>query len=192
METYNLDDYKYDNTSNAPAVYVGTYRKYNNGSLDGMWLDLASFYDYEEFMNVCAYLHRDEDDPELMFQDWDNVPEDWQTESDFDEDTFDKIREWANMDSDEQEAFEAFMNAFGEDDIDSFRERYEGQYDDMEEFARYIVEETGLLILPHSGYIPNEVRAQFEQVAKYFDFERYAEDLECDYTWEDGYVFRNY
>lgn len=36
-----------------------------------------------------------------------------------------------------------------------------------------------------------EVRAQFENVAEYFDFEKYAEDLECDYTWEDGYVFRN-
>lgn len=191
METYNLDDYKYDNTSNAPAVYVGTYRKYNNGSLDGMWLDLTSFCDYDEFMDVCAYLHRDEDDPELMFQDWDNIPDCWRDESYFDEQTFDKIREWADMDSDEQEAFDAFMGVFGEDDIDSFRERYEGQYDDMEEFARYIVEETGLLTLPHSGYIPNEVRAQFENVAEYFDFERYAEDLECDYTWEDGYVFRN-
>lgn len=191
METYNLDDYKYDNTSNAPAVYVGTYRKYNNGSLDGMWLDLMSFYDYEEFMDVCAYLHRDEDDPELMFQDWDNVPDCWRDESYFDKQTFDEIREWADMDSDEQDAFEAFMCAFGGGDIDSFRERYEGQYDDMEEFARYIVEETGLLTLPHSGYIPNEVRAQFENVAEYFDFERYAEDLEYDYTWEDGYVFRN-
>lgn len=191
METYNLDDYKYDNTSNAPAVYVGTYRKHNNGNDDGMWLDLTSFCDYDEFMDVCAYLHRDEDDPELMFQDWDNIPDCWRDESYFDEQTFDKIREWADMDSDEQEAFDVFMGVFGEDDIDSFRERYEGQYDDMEEFARYIVEETGLLTLPHSGYIPNEVRAQFENVAEYFDFERYAEDLEYDYTWEDGYVFRN-
>lgn len=191
METYNLDDYKYDNTSNAPAVYVGTYRKYNNGSLDGMWLDLTSFYDYEEFMDVCAYLHRDEDDPELMFQDWDNVPEDWRSESYFDEDTFDKIREWAELDSDEQEAFEAFMNAFCEDDIQSFKDRYEGQYDSMEDFARELVEGTGLLMLPRSTYVPNEVRAQFEEVAKYFDFAAYAEDLEYDYTWEDGYVFRN-
>ena len=50
----------------------------------------------------------------------------------------------------------------------------------MEEFARYIVEETGLLTLPRYGstYIPNEVRAQFEEVAKYFDFAAYAEALE--------------
>lgn len=192
METYNLDDYKYDNTSNAPAVYVGTYRKCNNGSLDGMWLDITSFCDYEEFMDVCAYLHRDEDDPELMFLDWDNVPEDWRRESCFDEDTFDKIREWAELDSDKQEAFEAFMNAFCEDDIQLFMDRYEGQYDSMEDFARDLVESTGLLTLPRSTYVPNEVRAQFEEVAKYFDFATYAEELEYDYTWEDGYVFRNY
>ena len=30
-------------------VYVGTYAKYNNGSLSGAWLDLSDYSDKEEF-----------------------------------------------------------------------------------------------------------------------------------------------
>lgn len=29
--------------SDAPALYVGTYAKYNSGSLSGMWVDLTTF-----------------------------------------------------------------------------------------------------------------------------------------------------
>lgn len=62
----------------APAdasVYVGTYRKYNNGSLEGAWLKLADYANKDEFLKACMELHKDESDPELMFQDWENVPE---------------------------------------------------------------------------------------------------------------------
>ena len=65
-----IREHGYDYTSGNPAVYCGTYRKYNEGSIDGAWLDLASFKDYDEFMEVCRLLHRDEEDPELMFQDY--------------------------------------------------------------------------------------------------------------------------
>ena len=53
-----------------PSVYCGTYRKYNNGSLFGLWLDITKFNDYDEFIDVCRQLHADEEDPELMFQDY--------------------------------------------------------------------------------------------------------------------------
>ena len=32
-----------------PAVYVGTWEKYNNGSIDGAWLKLQDFEDADEF-----------------------------------------------------------------------------------------------------------------------------------------------
>ena len=44
-------------------VYVGTYNKYNNGSLFGKWLDLSDYSD------------KDEQEPEFMFQDYENIPE---------------------------------------------------------------------------------------------------------------------
>ena len=36
-----------------PSVYCGTYGKYNDGSLCGLWIDLSSFDDYDEFINFC-------------------------------------------------------------------------------------------------------------------------------------------
>ena len=55
-------------------VYVGTYHKYNNGSLDGKWLNLADYANKAEFLKACKQLHKDEADPEFMFQDWENIP----------------------------------------------------------------------------------------------------------------------
>ena len=39
-------------------VYVGTYVKYNNGSLSGAWLDLSDYSDKEEFYEACRELHK--------------------------------------------------------------------------------------------------------------------------------------
>ena len=42
------------------TVYVGTYNKYNNGSLFGKWLDLSDYPDKDEFLEACRELHEDE------------------------------------------------------------------------------------------------------------------------------------
>lgn len=60
-------------------LYVGTYAKYNSGSLAGAWLDLDKFKDADEFERACRRLHRDERTPEFMFQDVETDPGcDWQ------------------------------------------------------------------------------------------------------------------
>ncbi|WP_433997212.1 antirestriction protein ArdA, partial [Escherichia coli] len=51
----------------APAVYVGTWHKYNCGSIAGRWFDLTTFDDERDFFAACRALHQDEADPELMF-----------------------------------------------------------------------------------------------------------------------------
>ena len=85
FEDIDLDDYKHDYRTDDPALYVGTYAKYNNGDLTGAWISLAKCTDYDEFMRVCHCLHRDEgEDVELMFQDADNIPECWYCESGID------------------------------------------------------------------------------------------------------------
>lgn len=56
------------------AVYVGTYHKYNCGSIAGKWLKLADYANKDEFIKACRELHKDEADPELMFQDYENIP----------------------------------------------------------------------------------------------------------------------
>lgn len=62
-------------------LYVGTYAKYNNGSIEGAWLDLSDYSDSEEFLDACAELHKDEEEPEFMFQDFEGFPESLYRES---------------------------------------------------------------------------------------------------------------
>ena len=50
-------------------VYVGTYKKYNEGNLSGQWIDLDKINTYGDFLAKCAEIHKDEKDPEFMIQD---------------------------------------------------------------------------------------------------------------------------
>lgn len=73
---------------NNPRVYVGTYKKYNNGSIDGGWISIAECKDYKEFLRKCKQLHKNERDPEFMIQDTDDFPDglscmEWLSEKDF-------------------------------------------------------------------------------------------------------------
>src|SRR5690606_39128692 len=52
------------------SVYVGTYKKYNEGSLFGKWLKLSDYSDYNELIAAMRDLHKDEADPEFMLQDY--------------------------------------------------------------------------------------------------------------------------
>ena len=59
-----------------PALYVGTYGKYNSGSIQGDWVDITTFDNGRDFLLFCEKeLHGNEHDPELMFQDYENFPE---------------------------------------------------------------------------------------------------------------------
>ena len=85
-------------TLSEARVYVGTYGKYNNGSLFGAWLDLSDYADKEEFYEACRELHKDEEDAEFMFQDYENIPENLISESWISENFFtlrDAGRIWA-------------------------------------------------------------------------------------------------
>ena len=95
-----------------------------------------------------------------------------------DEDTFDNIMEFAKLDDDQQEAYEAYVDCFSDDDFDKFRERYCGTWDSERDFAEHIVEECYNL-------------EGFGFLASYFDYDAYARDLFIDdYYFTDGYVFR--
>lgn len=56
------------------AVYCGTYKKYNSGNLNGKWMKLADYTTKSKFLKACAALHADENAPEFMFQDYENIP----------------------------------------------------------------------------------------------------------------------
>ena len=175
----NVKDFEADYRLGHPAVYVGTYGKYNEGSIYGAWLDLTKFSDYEEFMEVCRLLHKDEEDAEFMIQDYECYPKRWYSESGMDEETFDKIRRWWDMDDEKREAFEAYVNYFDDEDEDSFNDKYCGHFDSEEEYAEQFIMEMG-----------GEMAAFYDAHPGYFNIEAFARDLFYDFTFVDGYVFR--
>lgn len=71
-----------------PRVYVGTYGKYNRGSLKGGWVSLLECKSHGDFLRKCRALHRGERDPEYMIQDVEDFPDglscgEWLSEEDF-------------------------------------------------------------------------------------------------------------
>ena len=184
VEEFDLTLYALKGFNGNPAVYVGTYGKYNSGSLRGVWLDLTTFADYDEFLAVCRYIHRDEREPEFMAQDFTDFPREFYTEGFMSEREFDVIQEFAKLDDDDKEAFEVYVAAFGSsrDDVsifDNFREAYQGKWDSEEDFTYNLVDEIGFL----QG-VP-------DSVANYFDYAAVARDLFIDdYYFDSGFVFR--
>jgi antirestriction protein len=163
-----------------PSIYCGTYAKYNEGSLRGLWIDLSSFGDYDEFINFCNAIHADEDDPELMFQDYQGFPRELYSESCMGEADFDKIVEHKRMcDLHGAEAIDDYIDL--DHDLADFEEAYCGEWDSEEDFARHIVDEC------------YDLDRQMGSLARYFDYEAFGRELFMyDYTMgANGNVFRN-
>jgi len=103
------------NSENTPRIYVGTYGMYNSGSLFGKWFDLSEYSDAEEFFKDCYEYHRNEFfssgcRPELMFQDWENIPSFLISESSLHQDAFRYFEAVSEMDEDRAEAFELYCS----------------------------------------------------------------------------------
>lgn len=90
------------------AVYCGTYKKYNEGSLDGGWLHLGRYQNGAAFLEACKKLHADESDPEFMYQDSEYLPDEFYSESCMYPEVFEVIQAIKQMNSDKQAAFADF------------------------------------------------------------------------------------
>jgi antirestriction protein len=143
-------------------IYVGTYAKYNAGSLKGEWLDLSDYSDKDEFLEACYELHSDEQDPELMTQDvsselfYDELKED---PGSIDPDWFDIVQ----LDDEKQEIIAAFLDAFSYplSRWDEYENYYIGEFEDEKDY--------GQSCLDMSGYP--------EHLKWYIDLELYAKDM---------------
>nr|DAG82288.1 MAG TPA: antirestriction protein [Caudoviricetes sp.] len=94
-------------------VYCGTYGKYNAGSIDGDWMQLAKYQTNEEFLEACAKLHKDEYEPEFMFQDKECLPDEFYSESWIDHEIFQVLAIVKTWDTKKQDAFQDFLDAKG-------------------------------------------------------------------------------
>ena len=153
------------NGSESPALYCGTYGKYNSGSLCGMWVDLSTFDSYDDFLNFCKAIHADEDDPELMYQDYENMPRSLYRES-MGEKVFENIKEYCELCDDYSvEAVEDFLEWSSSEDLERMHDAYVGVYDSEEDFAEEIVSDC------------YDLDNMMGSIACYFDYEAFARDL---------------
>lgn len=152
-----------------PAVYVGTYGKYNGGSLQGEWVNLTDFDSKEEFIQYCRELHKDEPDAELMFQDYEYVPQIFIDESYIDERFWDFLND---TDHDYDIKYAVANNVSSVDDyfnsIDDIMVFWD--CDDMTDVAYYYIDE---------GILPSNPQY-------YFDYERYGRDCSFDGPSDDS------
>ena len=127
-------------TETSPAVYVGTFAKYNSGSIKGAWIKLEG-HDAETFREACLELHKDEADPELMFQDFEGFPRAFYSESALSP----SLWEWLDCNDSEQAIWEAFVECFGysfeQTSLSQALDAYVGDYDSPEDFAEEHVSE---------------------------------------------------
>jgi antirestriction protein len=159
---------------NNPSIYVGTYAKYNNGSIFGAWIDLTDYQTSQEFYKACEELHKDEQDPEFMFQDFENFPKSLYSESG----NIDAIYDYIDFINHTHLSIEAVNTGLSLDiPLDKLEDSYYGQFDNDTDLAYEYIESTGLL----QG-VP-------DTITNYFDYQAFGRDLGMDFLEDNGFYF---
>ena len=174
-----ISKHEWNHQSDSPALYCGTYGKYNSGNLGGMWVDISTFYYYEELEAFCFAIHADEADPEIMFQDFDNMPDCLYNES-MGKKGIEKIMEyWGMCNEYSVPAVNDFLEWRTPEDLCDMYDAYMGVYDSEEDFARETVNDC------------YDLEKMMGNLADYFDYDALARDLfMCDYYFgSNGTVF---
>ena len=177
-----IKNHEQTNGSDSPALYCGTYGKYNSGNLRGMWANLSTFDSYEDFINFCKAIHADESDPELMYQDFENMPDSLYHES-MGKEGFENIKKYCELCEEYNVlAVDDFLKFFKPEELDRMHDAYVGVYDSEEDFAEEIV----------SGCY--DLEKMMGNLADYFDYDALARDLfMCDYYFgSHGTVFARF
>ncbi len=97
------------------SLFVTTYKLYNEGrqfesAFTGFWLDVEA-YDYDDLTELFIGNKVDED-PELMFTDYEDFPKELYGES-LSEKDYQKIKEYAELDDTHKEGYEFLVDHMG-------------------------------------------------------------------------------
>ena len=145
----------------AARVYVGTYAKYNNCSIEGAWLDLEDYKDKFEFEAACEELHGS-GEHEFMFQDHEGIPAKFISESYLSGDVWD---EWICLADGDKELLTVYLDNVNRDgSLTEAQESFQGKFKSESDWASEYWESTGLL-----QTIP-------ESLQSYINYEAYARD----------------
>ena len=109
-------------SDNTISVYVGTWGKYNDGSLHGEWIDLSDFDTPEDFKKYChEKIHGDEPDAELMFQDVEGPAWVHSVISEYGM-NYDMVWGWLGLDDWEKPVVDGYIEMYGIDGFSDFDE----------------------------------------------------------------------
>ena len=160
------------------SVYCGTWGKYAAGSIEGAWLDLSDYSSMDAFLEACAELHKDEEDPEYMFQDVDNETL-FPTDGEPGLDEIEAMIDFLQLDDDDREILGGYLDAMGRTrcsdvwaDLREARDAYAGTWEDFAEFAEQTFRDC------HS--IPDELE-------NYIDWDA----VERSYSWDYSQAANN-
>lgn len=178
------------------GVYCGTYRKYNEGSLYGMWIDFTECTDADEFFEVCRKLHDDEEDPEFMFQDYQGFPDSFYSES-MGHEQVEKIIEYANMNDDDKEMLDDYAECYGGSaadlDLDMVRDKMIASgYNSLQEYTDAQADEMmdNYECMCEHDYSCKGAKEIVENMRRYFDYEAYYREQKMYLSiGSNGYIF---
>lgn len=143
------------------CIYVGTYAKYSAGSIAGGWIDPEDFSCREDFIEACLELHKDEPDPELMFQGWEDIPAGMIAEACVREELWD----WLDLSPTERGLVEVYRaNVDPSGSIEQALEEFRGTYRSEAHWAEETLSDSG------------ELQEVPEHLRRYIDFDAYARD----------------
>lgn len=165
-------------------IYVGTYHKYNCGSIRGKWLELP--LTDEELKSELNWIADTETDPEFMIQDF-------ETDLSIKIDECDNIHELnelaqstENWTDEQKEVFGCLVSEWQADFEEALEKVNNNEYFYIEannetELAENYIDITGGL-----EFLPRET------LERYFDFEAYGRELSYGFTQtENGYLADN-
>lgn len=171
-------------SADEPLVYVCTYAKYNAGNLIGKRVNLTDFDSYDDFIEYCKELHKDEKDPELMFLDYENFPKEYYGESGLNEELWDYLEKIKTYDKAMVDAL--IDNGNSLDDIDDDKIRIYDGCDDMQDVVETKIAEStyedknGVI---HCDCFSNSLWQY------HFEYERFGRELSWDL---DGKQMKQY
>jgi antirestriction protein len=167
-----------ETTTTTPRAWVGCLGCYNEGRLNGAWVEGEEAGDISRAVTLngekCATCGADE------FWVFDHEGYEGTLKGECSPmEAQEKAELLTSVEDSEREMWRAWLSNGCEADPDAMRDAYFGEFSSDVEFAEYLVQESGLL------------EGASDTLSRYFDFEAYARDLMFDFWESDGHYFRN-
>jgi len=126
----------------SPKIYVADLEAYNNGRLSGVWLDLADYNDADELMEAINDFLKTTGGEEYAIHDVEYIPNSMYSEYMGQKD-FEELYEMIDLAKENDLPLSVVQEVVSQYDASAVDE-FQGRYDDAEDFAQQLVDDTGI------------------------------------------------